>query len=215
MKTKGFTFLEILFALIVITLFAGLLSPFIFRWMEIANQDKADADLTRIVDVMILFQLDTKLLPRSNGTAPDDQSLDIVFLGHALDLPQDNQWGDWKIENIKKEVNFLRRDLFTNHLMQNNPNDNMVFGDENDYRLASNQRGNGWRGPYLDSPILQQDPWGTAYLISFFKTYDHRLMGKVVSAGPNRKLEVQPFVWVDKKEILQNSDDLVKYFQKF
>jgi len=215
MKPGGFTFLEILFALIVITLFVSLLSPFIFRWLETANQDKADTDLERIVSVLVLFQWDNKLLPRSNGTSPNDQSLDIVFLGSPLDLPQDNRWNDWQIEIMKKDVNFLRRDLFANHLMQNNPNDNMILGDENDYHLASNQRENGWRGPYLDSPVLRQDPWGTAYLISFFKTYDNRLMGKIVSAGPNRKLEVKPFVWVDGKEILKESDDLVKYFQKF
>jgi len=215
MKNKGFTFLEILFVLLVLSLFVGILFPFVLDSLEEARKDKVEIDLQRIVLVMTNFQWDTKMLPRSNGVSANDQSLDIVFLGRSEDLPRDNMWGDWKIEAIKKEAHFLRRDLFFNHLMYNDPNDNGIYGDKEDYKFTTKDTENGWRGPYFDSPIVRQDPWGSAYMISFFTTHDGRLMCKAVSAGPNRKLEVRSFVWVEEEEILKNSDDYVKYFQKF
>ena len=174
-------------------------------YIEEARKDKVKVDLDRIVLVMTNFQWDTKLLP----------SFDIVFLGRSEDLPKDNQWGDWKLEAMKRETDFLRRDLFLNHLMYNDPNNNDIYGDKGDYKFAAKGSQNGWKGPYFDSPDVRQDPWGSAYMISFFTTYDGRLMCKAVSAGPNKKLEVRPFVWVDEEEILRDSDDYVKYFQKF
>lgn len=212
MRSKGFTFLEILFVLMVISILVAIISPFMFGHLEEARRNKVKIDLERIVVVMINFQWDNHLLPRSNGTSPNDQSLGIMFWGRPDSLPQDNQWGDWKIEAIKKETHFLRRDLLRNHLMQNDPNNNNLYGDENDYRFAQNNWGHGWRGPYLDSPLIQQDPWGNAYMISYFKTPDDRLMGKIISAGPNKKLELKSFSLTDEPEIIQGSDDFVKYF---
>ena len=215
MKKNGFTFLEIIFVIVAISVFVAVLSPKVFDYVEEARNSKVKLDLDRIVLVFTNFQWDTKLLPHSNGVLENDQSLDIMFLGKPGDLPQDNQWGDWKIEAIKKETNFLRRDLFLNHFMYNDPNDNGIYGDKGDYKFASISTENGWKGPYFDSPEVKQDPWGRAYMISFFTTHDGRLMCKAVSAGPNKKLEIKPFAWVDEEEILKNSDDYIKYFQKF
>lgn len=215
MKIRGFTFLEIIFVILTISILVAALSPSVLNYIEGARKDKVKIDLQRISLVMTTFQLDTKLLPRSNGVSENNQSLDIVFLGRPEDLPEDNRWGDWKLETMKKETNFLRRDLFFNHLMYNDPNNTGIYGDQGDYKFSTKISENGWRGPYFDSPEIQEDPWGRAYMISFFVTYDGRLMCKAVSAGPNKKLEVRPFVWVDEEEILRDSDDYVKYFQKF
>lgn len=215
MKNRGFTFVEILFVVLVISVFVSVVSPTIFNYLEEARKDKVKIDLQMIEEMMIVFEWDTKLLPRSNGSSPNDQSLEIVFLGRPYDLPKDNEWGDWKIEVIKKETHFLRRDLYANHLLRNDPNVNKVYGDEGDYRVSNQLNENSWRGPYFDSPEIRQDPWGRAYMISFFKNQDSRLMCKAVSAGPNGKLELKPFVLVDDEEIIKNSDDYVKYFQKF
>lgn len=215
MRIRGFTFLEIIFVLLTISILVAVLSPFAVSYIEEARRDKVEIDLDRIVLVFTNFQWDTKLLPRSNGVSENDQSLDIVFLGRPEDLPKDTKWGDWKIEIMKQETNFLRRDLFLNHLMYNDPNDNGIYGDKGDYKFAAKGSENGWRGPYFDSPEIRQDPWGSAYMISFFTTFDGRLMCKAVSAGPNKKLELKPFSWVDEEEILKGSDDYVNYFQKF
>ena len=215
MKIRGFTFLEIIFVLLVLSILTATLSPFVLNYVEEGRKDKAQMDLQKLVLVMTNFQWDTKLLPRSSGVSKNNQSLDILFLGRSEDLPKDNQWNDWRIETIKNETHFLRRDLFLNHLMYNDPNDNGIYGDTDDYPLARSGSENGWKGPYFDSPEIRQDPWESAYMISFFSTYDGRLMGKIVSAGPNKKLEVKPFSWVDEEEIIRDSDDYVKYFQRF
>lgn len=201
--------------MLAISVLVAIISPFMLDSLEEARRNKVEIDLQRIVVIMIDFQWDTNLLPRSNGISRNDQSLDMVFLGRATNLPQDNQWDDWKVETVKKETDFLSRDLLANHLMQNDPNDNNIYGDDNDYPFTQNNGDHAWRGPYLDSPLVRQDPWGSAYMISFFKTLDNRLMGKIVSAGPNKKLEVKPFSLVDEYEILKGSDDYVKYFEKF
>lgn len=214
MKNKGFTFIEILFVVLAISILTAILSPRILGYLEEARKDKVKVDLQRIEFFMTSFQWDTKLLPRSNGSSSNNQSLDIMFLGRPNDLPEDSRFGEWQIELMKKETHFLRRDLYANHLMRNDPNANGVFGDEGDYRFSNNLNENGWRGPYFDSPDIRQDPWGRAYMISFFKTWDGRVMCKAVSAGPNGRLEIKPFIWIDEEEILKNSDDYVKYFQK-
>jgi len=41
-------------------------------------------------------------------------------------------------------------------LMYNDPNDNGIYGDNVDYKFATKDKENGWRGPYFDSPTIKQ-----------------------------------------------------------
>jgi len=50
----------------------------------------------------------------------------------------------------------------------------------------------GWRGPYLDPPVVRLDPWGTAFR--------YRLIGTnfvIHSAGPDKKFDTRDDIWED------------------
>ncbi len=220
MKQNGFATFEIIIALSIIAILAAIIMPMLFQSIGKARDVEANADIKNMIVVIAQFEEDTALLPRSDGSSSRNQSLDIMFFGSLANLPEDNVWNEWRIPDIRQEANAERRNLFSNHLFHNDPNVNGFYGDKNDYRELRPEDKNGlplnrvkrWRGPYFDSPSEPSDPWGRAYMISFFEE-DGRIKGKIVSAGPNGILETEPFT--TKTDPIYGSDDIVKYFQKF
>ena len=214
-KDKGFTILEITVVLIVIGLLTGILSVSVAGYLAKARAVKARADIQAISIAIITFQQDLALLPRSDGSSPRNQSLSVLFLGDAENLPRDTMFAEWGILEIKKEVHRNRRNLFFNHLLRNDPNNNGTWGDGGDYAMTSYSLFGvvkHWDGPYVDDPEITHDPWGNAYVVSFFE-YNRATHGKIVSAGPDGILQTHPFILPEDSATV--SDDFVRYIRKF
>ena len=212
---RGFTILEITVVLIVIGLLIAILSPAVSGYLAKAREAKARADIHSIDIAITTFQQDLALLPRSNGSSPRDQSLPVLFLGDAENLPRDTVLAEWDILGIQRETHRDRRNLFSNHLLQNDPNHNGVAGDGGDYpmrtyRLFAKVRH--WDGPYVADPEITHDPWGNAYMVSFFE-FNGATHGKIVSAGPDGVLQTRPFMLPEDPLLI--SDDFVRYIRKF
>lgn len=212
MKNKGFTAIEIVVVLAVIMILASVLSVVLVRYVEDAKVEKAQKDVESIWVVIFTFNLDSGLLPRSNGSDKHDQSFDVVFFGSSKNLPKDNVPNEWRVEDIKDETDPEKRDVLNCHFLKNDPNRNNVQGDEDDYPSAGKKI---WQGPYFDTPRHDQDPWGRAYMVSFFgDPLTKRTRAKIVSAGPNGILETRPFSFVlDPIPSLEGVvDDIVKIY---
>jgi prepilin-type N-terminal cleavage/methylation domain-containing protein len=208
-KNDGFTILEITICVTVVAILMAVLLPRAIRFVDESKTIKANKDIETLAISFIAFQQDLNLLPRSNGHEARDQSFDVMFLGDSIDLPEDTARNEWRLAVIIEEMDPEKRNLF-NHFSLNDPNHNGIYNDPVDYPVLGTKR---WQGPYFDRPdTTARDPWGNAYVVSFFR-YDRKIHGKIVSAGPNGRLETLPFFYWESIPREEETDDIVRFFE--
>lgn len=166
LMSKGFTLIEIIVVLAVISILVAILTPTVLKFIEEAQEDRALADTRGISAGLNDLIKDTGQFP-GNKTSKS-------FLCGTGDIASDTT-ATWATSSADCS------DL-SDHLIVNDP-DGDGTPDEagQDYRTSGKRR---YRGPYVQS--LNEDPWGNAY-----EVYAATLKGGntnptwVISAGPD------------------------------
>ncbi len=190
MRTKGFTLIEMVVVLAVISILVAILVPTIAKNIQDAKIARAQNEEQVIVaSVMSLFK-DTGKWPYTNANGPagnasrllSGETTDPVPAGAAAGAGTGAaNWGS--LGPVKRLYDFL---------YYNNPDDDTGPVNQNqagqDYPTTGDFR---WRGPYIDKRAYL-DPWGNQYVVSarYFpgntlpgSTAGHQVL--ILSAGPD------------------------------
>ena len=189
---KGFTLLEIIVVLAVLGALAAMLSPVVFRYIDDANQARAQADVRTIATAIQRMYADTGRWPYyadGNGATAYASTSDASFLVSGtclLAATGTDTLGEcgvtatllgtaagWSLTDGKADG--LTRQLVTN---------------EGDAGVRYNATGVGrlWKGPYTDA-IPSVDAWGNPYLVNIGDAATSAQAVFVVSAGLNGVVE--------------------------
>jgi prepilin-type N-terminal cleavage/methylation domain-containing protein len=164
LTAQGFTLIEIIVILAVISILVAIMTPTVLKYIEEAQLNRASEDVKVINAALNDIIKDTGKYPGSelNGSA--------TFLVGPGTLPTTGA-ATWATTS--------NDELLLDHLIVNNP------GDGTPYVSTGRRR---WRGPYVQ--VLNEDPWGNAYQVNA-STLIGGNTGQtwVISAGPNGEYE--------------------------
>ena len=195
----GFTLVEIIVVLAVISALIAIITPRIFPYIDDAKKVQAQGDVNQIAAAIQAMYRDTGRWPfyyDSRGALAYADGTDAQILtsntachgGVAATCdtnhPEDATTGDsWDLATAVA-------DNVTNHMIRNRPFD-LAGGADNAYRMTGHRA---WRGPYLNK-MVDVDPWGKSYLVNIANAdpadegADTQLWVFVISAGPDGELD--------------------------
>lgn len=176
---RGFTLIEIVVIVALVSLLAGLVAPVLSGDLEQARLDRAAADTAGIGKALTDFQVTVDDWPSMDGSGSMDQ-LRVLISGSSVPtsspFASSHSFWTW--------ASGSGGDLLGNHLVQNSPKSQTAQAYPSSGRAA-------WRGPYLDSSPL--DPWGRPYLVNVISGYStHATENRrlwVLSAGPDGEIQ--------------------------
>jgi len=190
---SGFTLMEVVIVLAVISAIAAAIAPMAFSYVRDAQATRAQSDANQIAQAISRFMEHTSLLPYKNNTSTTKvnakQAGDFDCLvgsqGTAPTTATDTTASDsWtSAAGVQCQSASATDDTLENHLILNTPGASGTKAYVATGKIA-------WRGPYL--PSIAADPWGNAYLVNVGKGDPSAATKKavfVVSAGPNGNLE--------------------------
>lgn len=195
----GFTLVEIIIVLAVISALIAIITPRIFPYIDDAKKTQAQGDVRQIAAAIQVMYKDTGRWPfyydgrgklaYAAGTDAQILTSNTACNGGAANtcdttVPDDATAGDtWGLVTSVT-------DNLTNHLIRNRPF-NLAGGADNDYSMTGKRA---WKGPYLDR-MAAVDPWGKSYLVNIANAdpgdegAETQLWVVVISAGPDGELD--------------------------
>lgn len=164
MPNAGFTLIEIIVILAVISILVAILTPTVLKYVSEAQIDRAQTDVNTISTVINDLIKDT-------GQYPGNMLFTRTFICGPGNQPAGGVvWCT--------AANFRQ---LSNHLSINDPNENGTPNEAADYRSTGKFK---WKGPYLQN--LNEDPWGNAYAINASTLVGGNTSPTwVISAGPD------------------------------
>ncbi|MCX6813123.1 MAG: type II secretion system protein GspG [Candidatus Azambacteria bacterium] len=191
---KGFTLLELILVLLIISLLIGVMLPVVFGKIEDAKRINARVTLERIYGGILDFYDDLGFWPRyvdgqkAPGAAASTYNILRSEQGN-VPASLDSRW-----------LETTAVDSLENQLIRNTPG----------YRERQEpQARHGWNGPYLND-FLPPDPWGNKYYINVGfldekgkPSERHKVW--ILSAGPNETIDT-PYEQLQTTGQLQGDD---------
>ena len=171
---RGFSFLEIIICLAVISILVSALVPVVASKLEDARIGRARDDVQMIAIAIGKFYIDTSLFPvwedgSSIGAPGCHPDYDVLASADG-EYPAGMSARGWSTTEV---------DTLEDQLVLNKPG----------YHDTGT---NCWRGPYLSinrGKRLNKDPWGNRYLVNVKGLYIPKTAVMVISAGPNELIE--------------------------
>ena len=165
---NGFTLIEIIVILAVISILVAILTPAVLKYISEAQQDRAQEDV-KIINTAL------NDLIKDSGQYPGNM-LQFGNPAKTFICGPGTQPGTGVVWCTA--ANFRQ---LSNHLNVNDPNENGTPNEAADYRSTGKFR---WRGPYVQG--ISEDPWGNAYAINASTLVGGNTSPTwVVSAGPD------------------------------
>ncbi len=167
----GFSLLEIIVAMTVLSLLVSAILPLAGSYLENAKFAKAQSEIETLIAAMQNFREDTKRYPVY--TAASGTKLDF------LESDGDDPAGKWTAPDFTNLRNYLIEDPTTKNYQDSAGNIDFSPTD-----LIQ------WNGPYLEEKAQFADPWGQKYLIGvqgFYESTDTQVW--VLSAGKDLTLD--------------------------
>lgn len=163
--SKGFTLIEIIVILAVISILVAILAPTVLKYIADAQTNRAQEDV-RIISAML------NDLIKDTGQYPGNKLFGDTFICGPGTQPSTGTV--WCTAANSKQL--------SNHLIVNNPDEDATSGEAtDDYRPTGTFR---WKGPYVQG--LNEDPWGNAYAINASTLVGGNTSPTwVISAGPD------------------------------
>ena len=162
--TKGFTLIEIIVILAVISILVAILTPTVLKYIDEARGDRAQNDVKNISAMLNDLIKDT-------GKFPGDKLNTAVTGDTFLCGPGTVGQAGWGSSTTCQDL--------ANHLVTNSPGDTVTT---DDYPSGSGKFR--WKGPYITN--LSEDPWGNAYQINASTLVGgNTSVTWVISAGPD------------------------------
>jgi len=196
MNRKGFTLIEMVVVLAVVSILVAILVPTIARHIKESKITKAKNEELVIASAILSLYKDTGRWPCTDTDGPAGGA-NRVLSGDAGDFVPTNDTGSNGSSNWHSMADIKQ---LHNYLYFNNPDDDTGSANQNqagDYPTTGDYR---WKGPYLDKRQVL-DPWGAQYVINarYFPgnantsaalRASHRIL--IMSAGINQVWET-PF----------------------
>lgn len=188
-RAKGFTLIEVVVMLAVLTVIALALAVYGFRYIQDAKIAQAQNDAQQVAAAMGKFFQDTALAPYKNTASVEKKpgkeagDFDCLRSGAGSDFAAaSDATGSWtSASGVQCQAGSTTRDTIEHHLIKNTPGGDATKAYKTTGKFA-------WRGPYL--PSVPADPWGNQFLVNIGKADPSAGKGVwVISAGPNGKLE--------------------------
>jgi prepilin-type N-terminal cleavage/methylation domain-containing protein len=203
---RGFTLIELVFVIAIITALASILLPIGFNALQKADEAGTDASIQQIAAAFTSFYDDLRNFPTCDSLTDcspfPGSANDLVFLAFGTgfgDLSAtypDAATGanNWALATNDETT--AARNNAANHVVQNDPLASGTPNEVADYATSGSQR---WRGPYVSR--VDVDPWGRTFIayvgamqqggqLVAVATGTHR--GWILSAGPNNSLDTLP-----------------------
>lgn len=173
---KGFTLLELVLVLLIISLLIGVMMPIVFGKIEHAQGVNAQVNLQRIYGGILDFYNDLGFYPKyvEGQKAPGGATYNILRSEQgAVPSSLDPKW------LMTDKVDYIE-----NQLIKNMPA----------YKEKLNpQAQQDWNGPYLTCSLLP-DPWGNKWFVNVEfldetgkPSEKHKVW--ILSAGPNKTID--------------------------
>ncbi|MFQ5698752.1 MAG: prepilin-type N-terminal cleavage/methylation domain-containing protein [Myxococcota bacterium] len=190
----GFTLVEIIIAVAILAILAGMLTPLVASYIDSARVSRARSETQMLASSINRLYSDTGFWPITNANGPSGR-IDRVITSTNVATGAGPGAGpgaaNWGTATPAKQIG--------DFLYWNNPDNDSssTGGSQNqanqDYPTTGDNR---WRGPYLKD-YIQNDPWGRAYVINarFFPggayggNRRHKIM--VLSAGPDGRWQTR------------------------
>ena len=177
LTSDGFTLVEIIVILAVISILVAILTPTVLKYIDEARDDRAHEDVKNISAMLNDLIKDT-------GQYPGDKTTNSFICGPGeIATAGTTGWA----ANLAACTNSSGKlaDSLGNHLTVNDPNEDATTDGAVDYRSSGNRR---WKGPYITS--FSEDPWGNAYEVNVSTLKGGNTSATwVISAGPNGTLD--------------------------
>jgi type II secretory pathway pseudopilin PulG len=171
-RSGGFTLIEIIVILAVISILVAILTPSVLKYIADAQLDRAKKDVQTISTML-------NDLIRDTGQYPGNFLFTRTFICGPGTQPGTGVV--WCTGATSRQL--------SNHLTINDPNENGTPNEAGiDYRSTGNFR---WRGPYIAN--LVEDPWGNAYAINASTLVGGNTSPTwVISPGPDGVFQTNP-----------------------
>jgi len=165
LASGGFTLIEIIVILAVISILVAILTPTVLKYVSEAQENRAAEDVKVIATVLNDVIKDT-------GQYPGNKLAGRTFICGPGTQPSTGT--EWCTSSNFRQL--------SNHLVVNDPDEDGTAGEAtDDYRPSGKFR---WKGPYIQS--LNEDPWGNAYAINASTLVGGNTNPTwVISAGPD------------------------------
>jgi len=163
-RSKGFTLVEIIVILAVISILVAILTPTVLKYIDEARDDRAKEDVKSISAMLNDLIKDTGRYP-----------------GNMLESGNTFLCGPGTVGLAGWGSSTTCEDL-ANHLVTNSPGGTAT---SDDYPSSGKFR---WKGPYLTN--LSEDPWGNGYQINASTLIGgNTSVTWVISAGPDASFQ--------------------------
>jgi prepilin-type N-terminal cleavage/methylation domain-containing protein len=195
---KGFTLIEVIVAIAVVAILAGIITPSVIKHLEDSKRARAQNDCLVIGSSVASFFKDVARMPNMNAAG----AVGVTLLVSQGNIPTGNGWNTATTGN--------NCDLLSNHLSANTPKAQTT----NIYPTTTSNPGSQfvWRGPYANE--FPPDPWGNRYAVNignFVSGSANSNAVWVMSAGPDGIVQtaVNPAAPAAGTTLASQGDDIV------
>jgi prepilin-type N-terminal cleavage/methylation domain-containing protein len=170
---KGFTLIEVIVAIAVVAILAGMITPSIIKHMDDSKRARALNDCHVIGSAIGSFYKDLGRMPTMDAAGATSVTL-LVGTGNIPTLAAG-------VTTWNSATTVATCDLLSNHLSANSPKSQTA----NMYPTTTSAPGSElvWRGPY--QPSIPADPWGNRYAVNIGNMTSAYPVVWVISPGPD------------------------------
>jgi prepilin-type N-terminal cleavage/methylation domain-containing protein len=195
----GFTLIEVIVAIAVVAILAGIITPSVIKHLDDSKRARAQNDCLVIGSSIASFMKDTGRLPNANNAGNPTLTM---LIGQGAVPTLGGGIVTWNQTTATGTV-----DLFTNHLTDNSPRSQVAW----QYPTPATAPGVElvWRGPYL--PSIPADPWGNRYAVNIGNIGAAYPVVWVLSAGPDGRIDTpfSPAAPAVGTTLTANGDDII------
>jgi len=179
MEQKGFTLIEVIVAIAVVAILAGVITPNVIKHLDDSKRARAQNDCLVVGAAIASFYKDNARMPTMDAAGQNRITLLVSEGNTPAQASGINAWNT--------ATTSVRSDLLSNHLSANTPKAQI----SNIYPTTGEFA---WRGTYLTE--FPSDPWGNRYAVNIGNTINstNPLLSYalwVLSAGPNGIIETE------------------------
>jgi prepilin-type N-terminal cleavage/methylation domain-containing protein len=197
-RVKGFTLIEVIGAIAVVALLAGIITPSVIKHIDDSKRARAQNDALVIGAALSSFSKDNGGWPTKDSAATFNL---ILLVGDGNTPTSANAAAaNWVLAPAAANA-----DLMAYHLINNRPK-NVVA---NAYPLPPGEIA--WRGPY--QPTLPTDPWGNRYAVNIGNMARANAVW-VLSAGPDGIVQTAFNQAIPANGVLTTTGDDIGYRMK-